>query len=300
MFANFSYNVAPNADDNGCGGGGGGGGGNNNSLPLGVVVPYAGVIAGAAPYLLPADWLLCDGAEYRNDTIYEGLYNLIGFTFGVAPNDTVQTGIGVYSYGGTANTITFNTTTANLFMKAGTIVRPSNFVLTTGENINGAYILVSSAPAIGATGTTTGTFVQPITGTGSGNATGSHSVNRASFATPNLVNKFPLGASYGGSPVPTSTGGSATTTLTITNLPPHSHTLWRGGAQASQGSINSDSIGTPNVDTGLAAGGNIYRATDTPTSGSRVQQVGQDGTGQTAFSTLNPYLALYYIIHAKN
>jgi microcystin-dependent protein len=299
MFANFSYNVAPNADDNG-GGGGGGGNITNNALPLGVVVPYAGVISGSAPYLLPADWLLCDGAEYRNDTIYEGLYNLIGFTFGVAPNDTVQTGIGAYSYGGTANTITFTATTANLFMKAGTIVRPSGFTLTTGEDINGTYVLVSSAPAIGGTGTVTGTFVQPITGTGSGNASGTYNVNRASFATPNMVSKFPLGASYGGSPVPTSTGGSATQTLTITNLPPHSHTLWVGGADASQGSVNTQKLGFPNVDTGAATGGTIYAATNTPTSGSRTQQVGQDGTGQTSFSTLNPYLALYYIIHAKN
>ena len=266
-------------------------------MPIGSVIPFAGVVGSNGSFGVPTNWLLCDGREVRNDT-YADLYNVIGFTYGVAPAVSVLSGIGAYSY--TANTLTFNITTANTFVKVGTYVRPADFTTTTGADINGTYVLITSAPAIGGTGTGVGTFANPISGTGSGNATGSHSVNRASITTPNMVSKFPLGASTTTSPSNASTGGSATTTLTITNLPPHSHTLWRGGVQATISSVNPDNMGVPNVDTGLAGGGNIYRATDTPTSGSRVQQVGQDGTGQTAFSTLNPYLALNYIIHAKN
>jgi microcystin-dependent protein len=92
------------------------------------------------------------------------------------------------------------------------------------------------------------------------------------------------------------TGGADTTTLTIANLPPHSHTLWRGGAQANQGSTNSDWIGTPNADTGAATGGTIYQATDTPTSGSRTAVVQQDGTGQTATPIANTWVGVNYII----
>jgi hypothetical protein len=286
MFANFSYNVAPNADDNGGGGGGGGGGGDNNSLPLGVVVPYAGQIGAGAPFLVPADWLLCDGAEYRNDTIYEGLYNLVGFTFGVAPNVTTEN-VGAYSYGATANTITFPVSTTNQFMKVGTIVRPFSFTVTTGEDINGTYVLVTSAPAIGSAGTITGTFVQPIAGTGSGNATGSPQVNRASFATPNMVSKFPLGASYGGSPVPTSTGGASTVVISADNLPQHRHgyNLAAGTGYAS------------------ADGGNGNRAAQVQnyTNGDQtVPNVGNTPVTNSPVNILNPYLALYYIIHAKN
>jgi len=296
MFANFSYNVAPNADDNGGGGGGGGGDGGDSNLPLGVVVPFAGIVTANGASGVPPDWELCDGRQLRLD-IYRDLYNIIGFTYGVAPSTQYQADITTYSY--TGNTLTFTLTSANLFIEVGGYISPYQFVATTGENISGTYVLITSAPAIGATGTATGTFVQPVGGTGSGNASGTYLVARASLQTPNLVSRFPLGASTNGAPSNSSTGGSATTTLTITNLPPHSHTLWQGGAQASQGSVNVARLGDPNVDSGLATGGNIYRATDTPTSGSRVQQVGQDGTGQTAFSTLNPYIALNYIIHAK-
>lgn len=295
MFGRHSYNVAPDIIDAGQGGGSG----NivNNSLPLGVVVPFAGIVGFNGGSGVPEKWELCDGRQLRTDT-YADLFNMVGFTYGIAPSTQVQTGIGNYSYN--SNTLTFSLSSPNVFMQVGGVVRPAGFTTISGEDLNGTYVLITATPNIGAVGVATGTFIQPVAGVGNGNLFGSgFSMNRASFSTPNLVSRFPLGASTTTTPSNASTGGSATTTLTITNLPPHSHTLWRGGAQANQGSTNADWIGSPNVDTGLATGGNIYRATDTPATGTRVQQVGQDGTGQTAFSTLNPYLALNYIIHAK-
>jgi len=258
-------------------------------LPLGVVVPYAGFITGSAPYLPPADWLVCDGTEYRNDTIYEGLYDVIGFAFGVNPANTSNAGIGAYSY--TGNTLTFNMTTANLFVKVGTIVRPSGFTVTTGEDINATYVLITSAPAIAGTGSATGTFVQPIAGTGSGNASGTSAVNRASFATPNMVSKFPLGAPTGGaSPVNASTGGSATTTITADNLPQHNHGIDNGLGYAANGLGNgptSNFIRTDFVISRTLASQTYLNDNSTLATNS-------------AISTLNPYLAFYYIIHAKN
>jgi microcystin-dependent protein len=286
MFGRRSYNVAPDIID--AGQGGGSGNIANIGMPLGAVVPYAGIISGSAPYLVPTNWLLCDGTEYRNDTIYEGLYNVIGFSYGVNPADTSNAGIGAYSY--TGNTLTFNMTTANLFCKVGTIVRPFQFVSATGVDINATYVLITSAPAIGGTGSATGTFVQPIDGTGSGNASGTANVNRASFATPNMVSKFPLGASYGGSPVSASTGGSATTTITADNLPQHNHGIDNGLAYSASG-------------LGNGATGNFIRTNfvvDRTLASTTYLNDNSTLATNSAISTLNPYLALYYIIHAKN
>ena len=91
------------------------------------------------------------------------------------------------------------------------------------------------------------------------------------------------------------TGGNDSVLLQTSNLAPHSHTVWRGGVKASIVSTG-DFIGTPNVDTGFATGGVIYGATDTPTSGSRTQVVGQGGEGQAAVNVINSYLALNFII----
>jgi len=292
MSARNSYNVAPIPGDNNGGSGGGGGDGPSadGGLPLGVVVPYAGVISGSAPYLVPEKWLVCDGTEYRNDTIYEGLYNTIGFAFGVNPSDTSNTGIGAYSY--TGNTLTFTMTSANLFLKVGTIVRPFGFVLTTGQNINATYVLIASAPAIGATGTATGTFVNAISGTGSGNASGTYNVNRASFATPNMVSKFPLGApTGGGSPVNASTGGSATTTISADNLPQHNHGIDNGLGYSASG-----------LGLGQPGAGNFVRqnfVVDRTLASTTYLNDNSTLATNSAISTLNPYLALYYIIHAR-
>jgi hypothetical protein len=180
--------------------------------------------------------------------------------------------------------------TANLFLKVGTIVRPFGFVLTTGENINATYVTIASAPAIGATGTATGTFVQPIAGTGSGNASGTYNVNRASFAVPNMVSKFPLGAQFNGSPAISSTGGSATTTISADNLPQHNHGIDNGLGYSGSGLGNGPT-------------GNFIRTNfvvDRTIASATYLNDNTTLATNSAISTLNPYLALYYIIHAKN
>lgn len=300
MSGRNSYNVAPIPGDNN--GGSGGGGGEpvlGSGVPVGSVIPYAGATT-------PAKWLLCNGGEYRQDNA-EDLYGVIGYSYGVNPSSTSMiqgSGGAIYGYDVATNTINIvGTNIVNTFIKVGTYIKLSGATATTGLDINGTIVLITTSNvAINGTGTTgiqySGTFVQPI-GSGVGGGGGMITTfNRFSVPVPDLRLASPIGAQAGTINLGTS-GGSATTTLTITNLPPHSHTLWRAGATANQGSTNADFIGTPNVDTGLAGGGNIYRATDTPSSGSRVQQVGQDGTGQTAFSTRNPYVALNYIIKAE-
>jgi microcystin-dependent protein len=279
MSARNSYNVAPIPGDNNGGSGGGDGPSADGGLPIGSVIPFAGATA-------PAKFLLCNGAEYVNDGVYEDLYNVIFFTYGVNPSIQVQTGVGPYSYA--ANTLTFNLSTANQFVKVGAIVRPAGFVQVNGQNINGTYVLVVSAPAIGATGSATGTFVQPITGSGDGLASGFGSVNRASFPVPDLRLASPIGAGTGIALA--STGGSATTTITANNLPSHQHGLFQPGSSALTGS--GQQAGTANVDANLRTiRGETYVEGSTESNGALVQNV--------PISTRNPYVAMNYIIHAE-
>jgi len=286
MFAHRSYNVAPDIIDAGQGGGGGGGNITNLGMPLGVVIPYAGVITAFGTIGVPDKWLLCDGREVRTDE-YQDLFNILGFTYGVAPSSQVQSGIGNYSYNN--NTISFLMTTANVFLKVGTWIRPTGFSAGSGADLNGTWILITGAPAIGGTGVSTGTFAQPIAGIGSGNTTGTFSVNRASLTTPNMVSRFPLGASTINAPANASTGGSATYQLTADNLPQHTHQVYvQGNSTSTSGS--GQPVGLPNTL-------NAY-VTTVPS-----KTLLNDGTTlatNSAFSIQNPYLALNYIIHAKN
>lgn len=115
----------------------------------------------------------------------------------------------------------------------------------------------------------------------------------ATFAVPDMRFKTARGSTLA-IPVGT-TGGTDSVALVINNLPPHSHTLWKGGIQAQSGS-GAPAAGDPNVDSGLAGGGAIYQATDVPSTGTRTQVVAQNGTGQTAVNVANPYVVLQYII----
>jgi microcystin-dependent protein len=284
MFAHRSYNVSPNIDDAGTGGGGG----NiiNFGMPIGSVIPFAGLITANGASGVPDKWLLCDGREVRID-LYQTLYNTIGYTYGVAPSIYNQTGIGAYTYN--SNSISFNVTTANQFINIGTYIRPADFTVASGADLNGALILITSAPAIGGTGVGVGTFVQPVSGVGSGNATGSHYVIRSSIATPNMVSKFPLGASTNTSPSNSSTGGASTVVITADNLPQHTHQVYVPGNSALT-SGSGQTVGFPNT--------TAVDATTVP-SQTRLNN-GTTLATNSAVNILNPYLALNYIIHAQN
>jgi microcystin-dependent protein len=45
------------------------------SIPIGVIIPYAGASA-------PIGFLLCDGTSYSQSGIYSGLFAAIGYTYG--------------------------------------------------------------------------------------------------------------------------------------------------------------------------------------------------------------------------
>ena len=290
MSARNSYNVAPIPGDNN--GGSGGGGGDpvvvGGGIPIGSILPFAS-------FFTPPKWMQCNGAELNLET-YNELFGAIGYNYGINPGIGFQTGVTSYSTP-TTSAINFALTgTDNYFIVVGTILKLSGFTAITGPNINGLLVVVTAAPAINARGTISANFYTPLPATGDG---GVGTLNRITFKLPDLRLASPIGFQQGTINFATS-GGASSVMLATNNLAPHSHTLWRPGAQANQGATNADWIGSPNVDTGLAGGGNIYRATDTPATGSRTQVVGQDGTGQVAVNVRNPYVAINYIIRAED
>lgn len=116
---------------------------------------------------------------------------------------------------------------------------------------------------------------------------------RTSFALPDLRGRVPVheGTGPGLSPVQLgSRGGSETTTLNISNLPPHDHTATLHGEKVAP----TD----PNPSGRMLAGGSIYASPDpkedkTMASGSvKVQSTG----GGQSFNNRPPYLGMNYII----
>jgi microcystin-dependent protein len=261
-----TYNVAPNPNDvTGAG------------LPTGAITMWATATA-------PSGWLLCDGTAVSRLT-YANLFSVIGTTWGAG------NGTSVYITSGSVTA----TNTYTLVLSGNT-----NIVVGTPFTINNtgnAGFDGNTFTAIAPTNSTTITFTTSVIGNILTSAFAY--VTKASpttFNVPNTAGKTVRGVN--GTYTLAGTGGAESVTLTTANLAPHSHALWRGGAEASKGSVNTDWIGTPNVDTGLATGGVLYQATNTPSSGSRTQVVGQDGTGQTAVGIVNTYVGINHIIKA--
>lgn len=285
MFANFSYNVSPNADDPNGGGGGGGGGGASSNMPIGVVVPFAGST-------IPANWLLCDGTEYRPDADYKDLFNVIGFSYGANPASTqITAGSYVFTIDSNQITIQQNSQT-NTFVYAGSYVKLSGFTASTGPDINGAIVYINSAPPINTSGTGFyfGTFVQPIAGLGTGVAGGI--LNRFSIPLPDLRLSTPVGAQAGTIALG-SFGGSATTTINVDNLPEHKHGVL-GAAGEGFTSFSSNGVG-------YGASGSIASTLGSQTkTDATVYSTSNVLATNSAISTRNPYVGMNYIIHAKN
>lgn len=98
-FASATFNISPNAGDNG-----------SALIPTGSIINFAGSTA-------PSGWLLCDGAAVSR-TLYTALFSVIGTTYGVGNGTTtfnvpntagrMVRGVGTASWtglgGGTAST----------------------------------------------------------------------------------------------------------------------------------------------------------------------------------------------------
>lgn len=144
---------------------------------------------------------------------------------------------------------------------------PTNFLLCDGSAVSRA--------------TYSGLYSAIGTAFGSGDGS-------TTFNLPDLRDVFPMGKS--GTKALGSTGGSASVTLTTTELPAHTHSIDHGHPLATR------ETGPGSGSTRVAGAGGAGATSDTNTAVfDHSGDSGSAGTG-SAFSVLNPYQALNYII----
>jgi len=228
-----AYLVAPNGSENEPEG----------ELPAGVITQYAGVTA-------PAGWLFCNGANLL-PADYPALYRAIGQNFGAGTTNNQVLGAievsGGYTYTGAAFSTASFFTQVNFYVNTGCIVRVTGSNPTSGSNIDGLRIRITSAPNIGTTGGTfVGTFLDlPSTASGSGSAVspGYMDMLRVSFQVPDTTGVTIRGAQGGDSPFNIGErGGNDNVNITPQMLPSHAHGI-SGAAGQGYTSFSSNGVG---------------------------------------------------------
>lgn len=110
------------------------------------------------------------------------------------------------------------------------------------------------------------------------------------FGLPNLQGRFPLGAGSGAGLTPRNNGdmgGAQTYTLTVAQLPAHSHPLMASSVEASASSPEGNVLGTK-------ARVPLY-VNGTPDTMMSTQSIGSTGENQP-YSVMPPYTGVTYII----
>ncbi len=236
--------------------------------PPGIIAPYGGASA-------PTGWLLCDGSAVSRST-YSSLFAIVAPTIGTVTVTIAAPGVMTKTTHGLATGDALYLTTTGA-LPTGLSANTRYWI--TKIDANTFKLATSLANALAATNiTTTGsqsgthTATQCPYGVGNGSTT---------FNLPSLSGVLAVGKDQTNSAVAGlgQTGGAGTTTLTTTQLPAHTHTM--GSARAVSGGAQNLGYATVGYDgTG-----------DLTLSG----VTGSAGTG-SAFSILNPYLALNFII----
>lgn len=236
-------------------------------LPAGSINMYAGGT-------VPSGWLLCNGQAVSRST-YAALFAVLNPTVGTFTITLASPGVvTLASHGLATGDSVYLTTTGAL--PTGLSANTRYWVIKVDANTFNLATSLANAlatTAINTSGSQSGvhTCKGAAYGVGDGSTT---------FNVPNLLQRFPIGkdqtdtdfAGLG------QTGGAQAVTLTTTELPAHTHTL--SGREPVSGSGQSHAQRT------TASSGNDAGVSEV---------TGSAGSG-TAFSILNPYITLNFII----
>lgn len=271
-FASATFNVSPNAGDNG-----------SSVLPIGSIINFGGSTA-------PPSWLICDGTAVSRNT-YTSLFGVIGTTYGAGDGTAVPIFSGAVGGGaGLGYTLNF---VSNPYIVVGTTF----MVNGTGTALDG-----NTYTAIDPTSSTLITFIGPNVGlinTG-GNGTITKMGTLTTFNVPNTAGRMVRGvgtASWtglGGGTASTTivalggSGGADGTKVSADNLPQHRHgfNIAAGSGYTATNGVN----------------GNRADQTANYTTQAKTYTDANDGGGAPILATnsnaptLNAYVGINYII----
>ena len=117
----------------------------------------------------------------------------------------------------------------------------------------------------------------------------------ASFTLPDYRGRMPIGVS--GSYALASTGGSATTTLSLANLPAHDHSITDPGhTHTYQGSNYQPNNAAGSIPDWIGASTMTTNSNTTGITKTNTTQGNGSAFSNTAATTISPYLAINFII----
>jgi microcystin-dependent protein len=290
----------------------------SNQSTGGQSIYIQGIVSGTptgSPLLIPngvTTVVYCDGANgfYAGSTGSAGNFLVNGTLTAAGETETGNMTIG----GNLAVTGTTTHTGAVALNGGGTSTTPANgdnstkiattAFVTQNSVLTGALIMwpTASAPSGyllcngSAVSRTTYTALFAVVGTTFGAGDGS-----TTFNLPNYADRMPIGAGTIAASIGAS-GGSATTTLSTSNLPSHSHSAT--STVTDPGHVHTPYVaGTTFVANGGSTGGTgpnsnaslAYTTASAVTGISVATSIGNTGSG-TAATTISPYLGINFII----
>lgn len=245
-----------------------------NDVPIGTIMPWSGTGA------IPTDYLECNGVEYPQSN-YPDLFNAIGRTYG----------------GQTGTLNTFRVPDLTKYFIIGATGTAGDYVVgKTGGNIANftKTLTIDNLPSHThtATSSSAGGHTHPLSGAGTTTSSGSHShvvsgtaLNAGSHAHGMDFNTYSVAGAWENSAYffanPDIQRNTATKTQTTKPVTDHTHTV----------SGSTDTVG----------GHSHSLSGNTDSAGSHTHPITINSTGSgTAFDVTPPYMALRYIIKAKN